>query len=218
MHKHGEPPGKPESAEPADMEDGDASELFSAAMEDVSRISKGRKGRQLPTTRAQATSTHLARREAALGIQQSQQDENFLTLGEVVSRAPLEYLEWKKDGVQRAVFDKLRRGDYDIEDSLDLHRKTVKEARQLVFGFIRQASRRAQRSLLISPGKGAFSTTPARLKSYLAAWLEQHPEVIAFCSSQRQHGGVGSVYVLIRKSDASRELNREQHGGKSDFE
>lgn len=193
----------------------DEENLFAEAMQDVAPISKGR--RVVSKSGMEVTQTHLQRRDAALGLNDNRVDPNFLTLGEVKPRQPIEYLEWKKVGVQNAVFDRLRRGDYAIEASLDLHRKTVKEARTLVFNFLQLASAKNQRTLLISPGKGEFSKTPGRLKSYVAHWLEQHPEVIAFCSAQKQHGGVGAVYVMVRKSPASRELNREQHGLKSDL-
>jgi len=195
-------------------DDADEDELFAEAMQDVAPINKGRKQPRKPAS--EVTQAHLQRRDAALGLNEDRADPNFLSLGEVEPRAPLEVLEWKKDGVQNAVFRRLRRGGYPIEASLDLHRKTVKEARELVFNFVRVASAKGQRSLLMAPGKGELSKTPGRLKSYLAHWLEQHPEVIAFCSAQRQHGGVGAAYVLVRKSPASKELNREQHGLKSD--
>jgi DNA-nicking Smr family endonuclease len=198
---------------PEDQQNPDEEALFAAAMQDVEPLSKGRQ-QELKSAR-EITDAHLARRDAALGLNDNSVDPNFLTLGEVPLRQPLEYLEWKKDGVQRAVYDRLRRGGYDVEASLDLHRKTVKEARELVYGFLKAASAKGRRSLLIAPGKGEISKTPGRLKSYLAFWLEQHPEVIAFCSAQRQHGGVGAVYVLVRKSPASKEINREQHGLKS---
>ena len=188
--------------------------LFAAAMQDVAPLAKGRQ-QALPGAR-EVTQAQLARRDAALGLEQERLDANFLTLGEVPPRAPLEFLEWKKNGVQNAVFDRLRRGDYALEGSLDLHRKTVAQARIEVFEFLQRTRALGQRHVLISPGKGEISATPGRLKSYLAHWLEQHPEVIAFCSAQRHHGGVGAVYVLVRKSPASRELNREQHGLKSD--
>ncbi len=188
--------------------------LFAAAMQDVAPLAKGRQ-QALPGAR-EVTQAQLARRDAALGLEQERLDANFLTLGEVAPRAPLEFLEWKKNGVQNAVFDRLRRGDYALEGSLDLHRKTVAQARVEVFEFLQRTRALGQRHVLISPGKGEISATPGRLKSYLAHWLEQHPEVIAFCSAQRHHGGVGAVYVLVRKSPASRELNREQHGLKSD--
>ena len=198
----------------ADETDQDEDDLFGQAMQDVAPIGKGKKAHRKMT--AEVTPAQLQRRDAAMGLSKDRVDPNFLTLGEVPSREPLEVLEWKKDGVQNAVFNQLRRGGYAVEGQLDLHRKTVKEARDLVFNFLKLAQARDWRSLLIAHGKGELSKTPGRLKSYLVAWLEAHPEVIAFCSAQKRHGGVGAVYVLVRKSAASKELNREQHGFKSE--
>ena len=195
-------------------DEADEDRLFAEAMQDVAPLEKvERVARQ---TGVEATATHKRRRDAAMGLTDDREDPNFLTLGEVAPREPLEYLEWKKNGVQNAVYDKLRRGEYGLQASLDLHGKTIKEARTEVFVFLRRASMNNWRNLLIAHGKGERSQTPGRMKSYVAEWLESHPEVIAFCSAQRQHGGVGAVYVLVRKSAASKEENREQHGFKSD--
>ena len=189
---------------------------FADAMQDVKPLSKGKnvlaKVKPLVSTIAKEN-----RRLSAEGKLKSARDENYLTLAEVPPREPLEFLEWKKVGVQNAVFERLRKGLYETDATLDLHRKTVKEARIMVFEFLRMALKRRWRNLLISHGKGEASKTPGRLKSYLAAWLEQHEEVNAFCSAQRKRGGVGSVYVLLRKSPEEKELNREEHGFKSDY-
>ncbi|MEM7001803.1 MAG: DNA endonuclease SmrA [Pseudomonadota bacterium] len=197
-----------------ERESDDDVSAFLEAMQDVTPVDKGRQ--QQVKTQRDPSPGMLQKREDAQGLGKDLVDPNFLTLGEVAAVQPLEHLEWRKDGVQHAVFDKLRRGGYDIQANLDLHRKTVKEARRLLFNFLAAAGARDQRSVIVSPGKGELSKTPGRLKSYVNAWLIEHPEVIAFCSAQRQHGGVGAVYVLLRKSDRSRELNREQHGLKSD--
>ncbi len=192
----------------------DEDKLFAEAMADVARIDKGRAQALKPAQ--VVTAAQLQRREAALGLNSDLMDANFLTLGEVEAVDPQAILEWKQVGVQNAVFDRLKRGGYPHQAQLDLHRKTVKEARQMVFNFLRLAQAKDWRNLLISPGKGEFSKTPGRLKSYLNHWLCHHPEVIAFCSAARHHGGVGAVYVMVRKSPASREITREQHGFKSD--
>ncbi len=197
-------------------DDADEDQLFAEAMQDVAPLDTRKRAQR--KTGVTVTDTHLARRDAALGIGEDKVDPNFLTLGDVTPRQPLEYLEWKKDGVQNAVFDNLRRGQYALDAHLDLHRKTVKEARAEVFVFLKRASANDWRNLVIAHGKGELSATPGRMKSYVAAWLEEHPEVIAFCSAQRQHGGVGATYVLLRKSPASKEANREQHGFKSDID
>ena len=140
-----------------------------------------------------------------------------MTLSEVAARQPLEVLEWKQDGVQHAVFSKLRRGGYALEYDLDLHQKTVKEAQQAVFQLFQNARAKNWRCVLISHGKGQRSATPGRLKSYVARWLVDHPDVIAYSSAQRHHGGVGSVYVLVKKSAAGKAANREHYGLKGDL-
>ena len=143
--------------------------------------------------------------------------ESMFVLSEVPQVEPLEFLEWKQVGVQNAVFDKLKRGSYAIEGELDLHRKFVEEASKAVWEFLKKASVAGWRCVLISHGKGEKSPTPARLKSFLARWLVDHPEVIAYSSAQRFHGGVGALYVLLRKSDLEKETNRERHGLKSEY-
>ena len=157
-----------------------------------------------------------ARRRAASGenLAGSATDPNMLTLGEVPRLEPWDEMAWKKDGVQEGVYRKLRLGRYPIEASLDLHRATVREAREAVFNFVRDAERHGWRVVLIMHGKGEQSATPARLKSYTQAWLRQLPAVLAFHSAQRHHGGYGATYVLLRKNERQKSDTREQHGRK----
>jgi len=161
--------------------------------------------------------TQLERRYAALGINRTPDvDPNPLTLGDVAQVAPRDVLEWKKDGVQNAVFSRLKLGHYPVEGSLDLHRLSVREAREAVYKFFRLAEARRWRTLLIAHGRGEQSAIPARLKSYVVHWLSQIPDVIAYASADRRQGGTGAVLVLLRKSAAAREENRESFGKKSD--
>ena len=190
-------------------------DLFAAQMQDVMPLVS-------PRTEARqgwqgASEEQLQRRRAAEAFPEEDQDHNFLTLAEVAARQPLEVLEWKQDGVQHAVFSKLRRGGYALEYELDLHQKTVKEAQQAVFQLFQKARAKNWRCVLISHGKGQRSATPGRLKSYVARWLVDHPDVIAYSSAQRHHGGVGSVYVLVKKSAAGKAANRELYGLKGDL-
>ena len=190
-------------------------DLFAEQMQDVMPLVS-------PRTQARqgwqgASEEQLQRRRAAEAFPEEDQDHNFLTLSEVAARQPLEVLEWKQDGVQHAVFSKLRRGGYALEYELDLHQKTVKEAQQAVFQLFQKARTKNWRCVLISHGKGQRSATPGRLKSYVARWLVDHPDVIAYSSAQRHHGGVGSVYVLVKKSAAGKAANRERYGLKGEF-
>ena len=120
--------------------------------------------------------------------------------------------------MQNEVFAKLRAGDYAIEADLDLHGLSVKEARAAVHKLLQLAQAKGFRSALIAHGRGERSQTPARLKSYLAHWLETHQDVIAFHSAQRFHGGTGAVYVLLRKSASKKAETRERYGLKGSDE
>ena len=198
----------------ADAFDGDFTD-FASAMKDVEPLSKGKQTLKPPKPKTADEQQVL--RKAAEEFQSEEDEANFLTLGEVKPRDPLEVLEWRQDGIQLAVFNKLRKGGYEIARELDLHQRSVKEARGDIYQLITKAHENNWRCVLISHGKGLRSATPARLKSYVAHWLMQHPLVLAYCSAQRNRGGVGSAYVLIKKSAQSKEENRERFGQKSDL-
>jgi DNA-nicking Smr family endonuclease len=192
------------------MDDDD--EAFRAAMTDVARLNAAPKPAK---PRAEPTLSQRANRENAEHERVAKVDPNYLTLGEVKQLAPHELVSWKKDGVQEGVFKKLRLGEYPLEGRLDLHRKTVKEAREALFDFVKLAVAKGWRCVLVNHGRGENSPTPARIKSYAIAWLAQIPEVLAYHHPERRHGGAGAVYVLLKKSKAMREENRERHGQKS---
>ncbi|HBV75461.1 MULTISPECIES: DNA endonuclease SmrA [Vibrio] len=187
------------------MQDDDL-DLFQKMMGDVKPIEQDTAIK--PKDRA-LTEAHLARRQAAVSL--AEQNEEYLSLDNAPMLKPNDILEYKKDGVQDGVFRKLRLGKYPITAKLDLHRRTLKQAREDVVSFLRQAQRLDTRSVLIIHGKGELSTPPALMKSYIAAWLEQITDVMCFHSAQPFHGGSGAVYVLIKKSAEMKLDNRERH-------
>ena len=152
----------------------------------------------------------LARRAAAMG-NSGVQDRNYLTDAEVEWLAPDDWLEYRNPGVQHGVFKKLRLGHYQPARTLDLHRMTVKEARAEVWKFLLNAVRHESRCIQITHGKGGRETSRSVLKSYVNFWLRQVPEVIAFHSCQPRHGGLGAVYVLLKKADSLSQQNRENY-------
>lgn len=185
----------------------DETDLFSAEMRDVVPLPAD--GRALPKggTAPKPTPAQLARQRAALA---EGGDPNPLGTGMVREVAPWDLLSWKVDGVQEGVWRKLRLGKYPIDATLDLHRLTVREAREQVWRFIGDARSAGLRTVLISHGRGEHSETPGRLKSYVAHWLEELDEVLAFHSAQRHHGGYGAVYAMLRKNAEKRTDNRER--------
>ena len=121
-------------------------------------------------------------------------------------------LEYRAEGIQPAVLEKLRRGKYPPQEQLNLLRKTVEQCRQALFLFICQAQQDNVRNLLIIHGKGREDNAHANIiRSYLMRWLPQFEDVQAFCSAQPHHGGSGACYVALRKSEQARLDNRERH-------
>lgn len=154
------------------------------------------------------TEAQLARRLAASADPQSLDP---LGMEGIAQLDPHNIVGFKRDGVQEGVYKKLRLGKYELQGCLDLHQKTLNEARTALVQFIRDCEQRDIRCLLILHGKGERSTPRAQLKSHVSAWLPQLPEVMAIHSAERRHGGSGALYVLLRKSERKKAENRERH-------
>lgn len=134
-----------------------------------------------------------------------------LAESEVVQLDPQAILEYRRPGVQHGVYKQLRMGRYAIDARLDLHRMTVEQARRSVYQFIRDCVAHDIRCALLTHGKGEGRKTPAVLKSYVAHWLPQIDEVLAFHSAQKHHGGLGACYIMLKKSEKKRQENLEKH-------
>ncbi|WP_440053665.1 DNA endonuclease SmrA [Pseudoalteromonas sp. T1lg65] len=184
-------------------------ELFLASMGDVVPLAQDKRT-ELHRHQNEPTISQLARREAA--EQEVEFDPNFLSTEYVDLLDPYDLLNYKKDGVQEGVYKNLRLGKYQIDATLDLNGKPFREARRALFEFILDCHKRSIRVLLIRHGIGLKSKPfPAILKSYTNKWLQEMPQVLAYHSALSCHGGTGSTYVLLKKSEERKIENRERH-------
>jgi DNA-nicking Smr family endonuclease len=108
-------------------------------------------------------------------------------------------LSFRRPGVGPDVLRKLRRGEWVIQDELDLHGCRTDEARELLSGFLKEAVKRGLRCVRIVHGKGLGSKgrVPV-LKGRTRVWLAQKEEVIAFCQARPAEGGSGALVVLLK--------------------
>lgn len=191
------------------MSDREADELevFLREMRDVKPI-KLKPKVPLAVVDPSATASIEQRRSAAVAERQG--EKNFLSDDHVEPVDPLALLEFKRPGVQNGVYRNLRLGKYSIDARLDLHGMTVKQARSAVYQFIHDCMEQDIRCALITHGKGLGRAQPALLKSCVAHWLPQFEQVLAFHSAQKQHGGSGATYLLLRKSERKRQENWER--------
>lgn len=110
-------------------------------------------------------------------------------------------LKFLRTGYSSRLLKKLRRGDYTIQDELDLHGLVAGEAKQETHGFINECARDKVSAVRIVHGKGRNSAgrTPV-LKNMLIGWLSKNQHVIAVVSTPANDGGTGAVYVLLGKT------------------
>ena len=107
-------------------------------------------------------------------------------------------LGFRRPGISLDVLARLRKGQWAIQDQLDLHGMRRDEAREAVVAFIRNSDQRGLRCLRVIHGKGHGS--PGRepvLKSKVQRWLAQRHEVIAFAQAAGPQGGAGALIVLL---------------------
>ena len=183
----------------------DDKSLFLGAMEDVQPLKRGNDVHWHPERNPRPTQR--------LDVLQL---DNFLTTGYLDILPLTTPLEFKRDGLQNGVLDKLRLGKYDQQASLNLLRRPVEQCRQMLFAFVVQAQKEGLRNLLIVHGKGREDNAYANIvRSYLARWLVELPEVQAFCVASAQHGGSGACYVALRKSAEAKQENWERHAKRS---
>lgn len=180
---------------------------FLDAMQDVKPLPKLDKVVTLKTkpTLAQSLKREALQREMNL-------KQNYLSVEQVEPVDPYDYLSYKKSGVQEGVFKNLRLGKYRIDFTLNLQQHKFEQARQALFDTVNQAQQKGVRTLLIKHGIGLKSKPfPAHMKSYVYKWLQQMPQILAFHTALHQHGGLASLYVLLKKSEHDKANNRELH-------
>jgi len=111
-----------------------------------------------------------------------------------------EQLLFHRPNVTRRVLRQLRRGNFAIQDEIDLHGLTAAEAKIELRRFVVDSSRDGLRCIRVVHGKGRGSGHKGPvLKAGVNRWLPRWEEVVAYCSAQPLHGGHGAVYVLLKK-------------------
>ena len=114
-----------------------------------------------------------------------------------------EYIEGAISGVGKKIMRRLKRGQLPVQDHIDLHGLTQKEAETEVKNFLIRCHGRGFRCVLIIHGRGLNSpdSFPV-LKERLPVWLNRGPArkiVLAFATARPYDGGTGAIYVLLRK-------------------
>lgn len=181
---------KPENRPTARINDEDR-ELFRQAIEGTRRI------------RTDKMEPHRNPPRPRVTVSSMDDEQLFDGLSDDMEQAEVQRgdeLLFVRSGIQHGVVKKLRRGQYPIEDELDLHGLRSDEARTALAHFLNFAQQRHLRCVRIIHGKGygSQSRQPV-LKNKVNSWLRQRDDVLAFCSARPADGGTGAVAILLKR-------------------
>lgn len=163
------------------MVDTKDSEAFKAATRGVKRLKLAdRAASQAPKPRPKAKFSKTA-----------PTDQAFTADGDM--------FELRKPGLRDKDFRALRRGLFTVEDEIDLHGLSAREAESYLRNFIVEACGRGFGCVLIVHGKGRRSgATGPVLKTLTWRLLAERDDVQAAVPAKEKDGGSGAVYVLLR--------------------
>jgi len=109
-------------------------------------------------------------------------------------------LFFHRGGLQHSYIKRLKRGDIAIDARLDLHGQTLDQAQGSLTQFIHHSCDSGLRCVLVVHGRGLGSENGRPLlKQAVSQWLTQLDSVIAYASAIPSHGGVGALYVILRR-------------------
>jgi len=114
---------------------------------------------------------------------------------------PEQALFFARPGLQHRLLRQFKRGELRPGATLDLHGYTIAEAGVALADFLDDTRSAGLRCVCVIHGKGHRSTAgrPA-LKAQVNQWLRDAGYVLAFSSAQARDGGMGAVYVLLKRS------------------
>jgi len=114
-----------------------------------------------------------------------------------------EYIEGSVTGFSKKLMRKLKKGQFPIQDYVDLHGLKKREAEIKLKDFLLKSHRIGLRCVLVVHGRGLNSENNIPvLKERLPVWLKRGPIkkiVLAFSTARTYDGGTGAIYILLRK-------------------
>lgn len=168
-------------------------EIFREAMADVREI---KEFREIPLRKAPEIKPRPLRR-----------DDDLAALRAIVSGKRKirlsdtgEYMEWTTPEMGRDITGRLHRGDFSVQDSIDLHGMTVDEAEEALIRFFKEALRRHMFCVKVIHGRGLRSPRGPVLKEALKSWLHGsfRKWTAAYATAKDCDGGLGATYIILK--------------------
>jgi DNA-nicking Smr family endonuclease len=173
-------------------------ELFSIEMGDVLVIEEFRSLACVPRQRS----------AKARPVPRDPDQETFAELRDITDGLlpiPLpdtqEYIEWIHPAFREDIIQRLHEGRFSVQAYLDLHGFSVPEAEEELDGFVAGSLKKGFTCVKVIHGRGLRSVRGARLKDIVVQRLSGHfrKDVLAYVTARQCDGGLGALYVLLRK-------------------
>ncbi len=177
--------------------------LFSQAMKDVRTIRKRdnrvRNKRETPIVS-----------DAGKESDEERLLKSILADGNTINVTNLpEYMEGYAEGVSPLVMEKLRDGEFSVQQVVDLHGLSIESAREHFEYFLSEAIKKNLRCIKIIHGRGLKSKRAPIIKDYLKTWIVRamHRKwVTAFSNAVMPEGGPGATYILLRNKPQKKKI------------
>ncbi|MGJ8668808.1 MAG: Smr/MutS family protein [Oceanococcus sp.] len=109
--------------------------------------------------------------------------------------------EFRRHSLPRSTLRKLRRGQFTIQSTLDVHGMRREEAHHATQRFLDNARAHDWRCVKIIHGKGLHSPQGIPvLKHRVDITLQHNNDVLAYCSAPNWAGGHGATLILLKRS------------------
>ena len=183
---------------PAEIKQPSEEDLFTDAMSDVQAIGEFRvlpcantprheappRSRQEPDTEALHILTQIASGDHPINLSDTQ-----------------EYVEWTNPDFRSGLIEELHTGRFSIQGMLDLHGYTGDAVNEELDAFLAAAFRQGWQCVKIIHGRGLRSVKGPVLKDAVIKRLagKHRKQVIAFVSARQCDGGLGALYVLLKR-------------------
>jgi DNA-nicking Smr family endonuclease len=111
-----------------------------------------------------------------------------------------EYIEWVSPRIRKDIAQRLHRGDFSVQDYIDLHGMTLSEAEEAFRLFFQDALKRRLFCIKVIHGRGLRSPKGPVLKEALKTWLQGkfRKRILAYSSAKDSDGGLGATYIILK--------------------
>lgn len=172
-------------------EDDDAA-LFRQAIGEVKPLPDSTPPPRKPRPRPAARMAERDEVDARSEFQRGLDDPALLAAGDVLS--------FRRGQLPPRLFQRLRKGQFSVQDELDLHGATALQAEGLLRQFLQEAHAHDHGCVRIVHGKGQRNDREIPvLKNLVDRLLRQRGDILAFHSAPPAQGGTGAVLVLLAR-------------------